>query len=566
MGRDQPVRIGTDPPPETAGMSKRTKLLIFQLVPVVAVCGFMFFFGLNAFGLLGADEPRYAQIGREMFSRHDWVVPTLNGQPWLEKPVLLYWGEMVSYSIFGVHDWAARVPSAVFAAALVIVVLVFMRRFRPGRELDAALITASCVAMIGFGRGASTDMQLSAPFCVAMMAWWAWHETGRKVWLVAFYALLAVGALAKGPISPALAILIVGAYALLRREGRIFWRSLWAPGFLIFFATALPWYVAVQIKVPQFFRVFFLQHNLERFSTNLYQHSQPFWYYIPVFLLAVLPWTVFSAAAVWETLGRGWKLARPGSEEPENRQGTVDWLAQFLLLWILVPIVFFSISRSKLPGYILPAIPPAALLTAAYVRGLHESGRIRLMLHSLVCGVLMGAALLAPWLLLKLRLTGQALVWAAGITAIVALTVLLTVRYRGLRVLPFVTLIPVILALGFLLRFTPEQGNPVHGSIIDITQSARSVDLALRHLGVESGPVAIFNVPHQRELEYGLNFYRNQAIVLYTRDPIPEEAHVVIVREGDMDAVQSSVGPRKITAIGDFPPQRLQFFQVSNSK
>jgi 4-amino-4-deoxy-L-arabinose transferase-like glycosyltransferase len=547
-------------------MSGRTKLLIFQLILVVAVSGFMFFFGMNAFGLVGADEPRYAQIGREMFARHDWVRPTLNGQPWLEKPVLLYWGEMVSYSIFGVHDWAARVPSAIFATALVIVVLFFMRRFRPGSQLDAALITASCVAMIGLGRGASTDMQLSAPFCAGMMAWWTWHETGRKLWLGVFYALLAIGALAKGPVSPVLAILIVGSYASLRREGKIFLRSLWVPGFLIFFAIALPWYTAVQIKVPQFFRVFFLQHNLERFGTNLYQHSQPFWYYIPVFLLAVVPWSVFSATAVWKSLCDGWKLLRSGHDEPETRHGTEDWLAQFLLSWILAPIVFFSISRSKLPGYILPAIPPAALLTAAYIHGLREPGRIKLMLHSLLCGVLMGGALLAPWLMLKLHLTGEILVRAAGITAIFAVTVLLTVRYRGLRVLHFITLVPVILALAFLLRFVPEHANPVHGSIIDITQSARSVDLELRHLGAETAPIAIFNVPHQRELEFGLNFYRNQPIKLYTRDPIPEDAHVVIAREGDADAVQSSVGTRKITPLGDFPPQRLQFFRVSNSK
>src|ERR1051326_4368039 len=198
-------------------MSRSTKLLLLQFLVVLPVCGFLFFFGLGAFGVVGWDEPRYAQIGREMLARHDWIVPTLNGQPWLEKPVLLYWGEMTSYSIFGVHDWAARIPSALFAAALVIVVLFFMRRFRPGSELDAALITASCVAMIGLGRGASTDMQLSAPFCAGMMAWWTWHETGRKLWLAVFYALLAIGTLAKGPVSPALAILIVGAYASLRR-------------------------------------------------------------------------------------------------------------------------------------------------------------------------------------------------------------------------------------------------------------------------------------------------------------------------------------------------------------
>ncbi|MGH9568160.1 MAG: ArnT family glycosyltransferase, partial [Candidatus Angelobacter sp.] len=211
-------------------MNKGVKVLVLQLAAVIAACAFFFFFGLGAFGLVGADEPRYAQIAREMLARHDWIVPTLNGQPWLEKPVLLYWREMVAYSLFGVHDWVARLPSATFAAGLALAVFFFVRRFRRASELDAALITISSVAVIGFARGASTDMQLSAPFCVAMLAWWAWHDTGEKVWLAASYALLALGALAKGPVSPGLAVLIVGAYAWLRRDARIFTRTLWLPG------------------------------------------------------------------------------------------------------------------------------------------------------------------------------------------------------------------------------------------------------------------------------------------------------------------------------------------------
>src|SRR5690349_22436885 len=111
-------------------MSDRNKLLAVQLVLVLGVCGFFFFFGLGAFGLLGADEPRYAQIAREMLARHDWIVPTLNGNHWLEKPVLLYWKAIDSYMLFGVSDWAARVPAAANATALVLAIFFFMRRFR----------------------------------------------------------------------------------------------------------------------------------------------------------------------------------------------------------------------------------------------------------------------------------------------------------------------------------------------------------------------------------------------------------------------------------------------------
>ncbi len=139
-------------------------------------CGLLFFFGLGYFGLVGADEPRYAQVAREMLARHDWITPTLGGLPWLEKPIFYYWQAMVSFSMFGVSDWAARLPSAVDATILIVGIYLFLRRFCRGYELDGALITASSAAVIGFARAASTDMPLAAMFGVAMLTWYAWYE------------------------------------------------------------------------------------------------------------------------------------------------------------------------------------------------------------------------------------------------------------------------------------------------------------------------------------------------------------------------------------------------------
>src|SRR5258708_34124714 len=124
-------------------MNPRGSGLSAQLIIVLVACAFLFFFGLGAFGLVGADEPRYAQIAREMLARHDWIVPTLNGAPWLEKPALLYWKMMNSYAIFGISDWAARVPAAFHATPLVLGIFFFMRRFRFATGLDAAMIAAS---------------------------------------------------------------------------------------------------------------------------------------------------------------------------------------------------------------------------------------------------------------------------------------------------------------------------------------------------------------------------------------------------------------------------------------
>ncbi len=547
-------------------MTDRTKLLLLQLALVLGVCGFFFFFGLGAFGLVGADEPRYAQITREMFARHDWIVPTLNGAPWLEKPVLLYWKVMNSYSIFGVHDWAARIPSAVHATALMLAIFFFMRRFRFGSELDAALITASSAGMIGFGRGASTDMLISAPFALAMLSWWTWHETGKKLWLAAFYGLLAVGALAKGPVAPALAVFVVAAYAVLRREGKIFVRSLWAPGFLLFFAIAAPWYFAVQSKVPQFFHTFFIDQNLQRFGTNLYRHSQPFWYYIPVLLLTTLPWTIFAVVAMVDAgkqcfarvRGRTDEIAEVATPEPSQ-----DWLPCFLLLWIAVPIVFFSISRSKLPGYILPSVPAVAILTADYLRRSAVISRLKVSLHALLCGVLLVAALMAPFAMVKQQPARAIQLVVAIAGAVIAMMVMLMVRRQGPRVLHFVTLVPTILAVAFLLR----PAAPV----IDQVQSARAVQERLAQLGASDGLVAVFNV--KRDVAYGLNFYRNQPIPYYESDGpadlpsgIPTEKHVVVAKEGSGDAIQALVGERRVLRLGGFPQQHLEFFRVAGER
>lgn len=541
-------------------MTDRNKLLLLQLGLVLGVCYFFFFFGLSAFGLVGADEPRYAQIAREMLARHDWIVPTLNGKPWLEKPVLFYWKAMNSYRFLGVYDWAARVPAAAHATALVLAVFFFMRRFRFTSELDAAMITASSAGMIAFGRGASTDILISTYFAIAMLSWWAWRQTDKKLWLLLFYAFLGFGALAKGPVAPALAVLVVGAYAVLRRDGKIFLRTLSVPGFLLFFAIALPWYLAVEQKVPQFFRVFFIEHNLERFGTNLYQHAQPFWYYIPVFVLATLPWTVFALPALVEAGRSAIQRLRFNSEPPPDPD---DGLPSFLFVWTLVPIIFFSISRSKLPGYILPAIPATALLTADYLHRARAVSRLKIALHALVCAVLLVGALIAPFAMVKLpppSWMGYSMAVTGGV---IAFMVLLMVRREGVRVLHFVTLVPTILAVAFLLR-------PA-AAVIDKTQSARPIAEELSRRVPADLPVATFNV--KRDIAYGLNFYRNQPISHYEQEGpadlpagIPAGRHIVVARKGSLGAVQAVAGDRSVMSIGEFPPRQLEFFLVDAAR
>ncbi len=278
-----------------------------------------------------------------MLARHDWITPTLGGEPWLEKPALYYWQTMLAYSIFGVSDWAARLSSAVDATLMVVAVYLFLRRFRFGFHLDGALITASASGVIGFARAASMDMPFTAMFSIAMLAWYAWYESANKRFLAAFHVGLGLAMLAKGPVAPFLAAIILAAFAAAKGDYRLIRRTFWIPGLVLFGVVALPWYVAVQLRNPEFFRVFILQHNLERFGKDLFHHAQPFWYFLPVVLLGLVPWTMFVVAALVEII-RSWVT------EKREIFPSEDALRVFLLIWFFVPVVFFSFSASKLPG------------------------------------------------------------------------------------------------------------------------------------------------------------------------------------------------------------------------
>ena len=374
---------------------------LFIFTPFFLFYGLVPVFGGDGLGLVGADEPRYAQIAREMLFRHDYVTPVLWGHPWLEKPALYYWRAMFAFLEFGVHDWAARLPSASFAFILVALIFLHLRRFRPGSQLDAALITASCAGIVGFARGASTDMQMAAPFCIGMLGWYAWYETDRKFWLFDLYFFVGVAPLAKGPVAPAIAGCIIFSFAALRKEWSLLRRTIWIPGVLLYFAMVLPWFIAVQRRNPDFLRIFFLEHNLERFTTNRFMHDHPIWYYLPILVLGLMPWTVIALRALTVAIQQSiaeWRSRR----SKHHYMGHARWgdaFPEFLVLWTLFPILFFSLSRSKLPGYILPSIPPLTILTGDYINRIRDRGLNiwLLFLHAALSAVTVMLVLLLPW-------------------------------------------------------------------------------------------------------------------------------------------------------------------------
>ena len=519
---------------------------------LIGFCAFLFFFGLNYFGLIGADEPRYAQIAREMLVRHDWITPVLGGKPWLEKPVLYYWQAMLAYSIFGVSDWAARIPSAVDATLLVIAVYFFLRRFRPGFQLDGALMTASAAGMIGLARAASTDMPLAAALSFAMLAWYAWHESGKQAYLSGFYVFVGLGTLAKGPVAVFLAALIIFLYAAAAGEYRLAWRTFWIPGIVLFCVVALPWYIAVQLRNPEFFRVFILQHNLARFSTDVFHHEQPFWYFLVVILFALVPWTIFAALAVWETLRAWWTESRTLFESE-------DKFNVFLVVWLVVPVIFFSLSRSKLPGYILPAVPAGTLLVAEYVRH-HVAGDDQPPLAAIILHSSVGVLPIVPGLMIQYILVqrhvpgGTDFLMSSGVALALGVGIALTLRSKlGFRMLRFVTLVPVILTVAAVLK--------IGGNTLDETLSAGPLAREIARVEAGNLPTAIFQVP--REIEYGLTFYRNQAIDSYDRGQIPPRDHLLVTSEGFKPETSKLLEGRRVSFLGNFRPQHLEYYWVS---
>ncbi len=530
-------------------MNMRTRTDVLLLV---AFCGFLFFYGLGAFGLLGADEPRYAQVAREMLDRHDWVTPTLQGKPWLEKPPLYYWQAMLAFSVYGVNDRAARMPAALDAVLLIAAVYLFLRRFRPGSEIDGALIAAGCAGTIGFARAAATDMPLAAMFAIAMLAWYAWYESRARLYLAAFYIFVALGTLAKGPVAPFLAGVILLIFAGLKRDWRILLRTLWIPGIVLFLVVAMPWYVAVQLRNPEFFRAFILEHNLARFGHDIYHHREPFWFYLPVLLLSLMPWTVWAVAAAVERVRLVW------SEGKNASSGDEDSWQLFLLIWLLVPVLFFSASQSKLPGYILPAIPAGALLVSDYlaIRKERESKISPWLagLHAALCGLLVFGALATPGIILNHRL-----VWGTGSYIGLAVAAVVTVGVAGallsrasLRWLRFATMVPVVIGVGAILRLASP--------MVDATLSARPIAQAIQGFSQEAVPIGVYHL--NRSQEYGLEFYLNRDVQHYGLGQVPQEGHVLITARNTIGQVAGSLPTRKVSLLTTINAQKLDLYWV----
>lgn len=357
---------------QLSALAKRAWLLLF-----IAIAGF-YLWGLGSFPLVGPDEPRYAEVAREMLVRRDFITPTLGGLPWFEKPPLLYWMMMLSYRVLGVSEYAARLGPAI--CGLLTGVFVYWI----GSEIDkvnrngsrdgeahvksaaagrwSALIWLSSSGAIALSRGASFDIVLTMTVSGALAFFFAYDvrtpirgdgvRTGSTL-LAGFYLFAGLSLLAKGLIGFVIIFGVVAIYFVARRESwpsRFVKSLVW--GIPLSLVIAGIWYGPMIAKHGwTFIDQFIIQHHFARFVTNKYHHPGPIYFYLPVLVGLTLPWTIVLAASFISARRWSWR-----------GQLTLDRARVFALVWLLVPLVFFSFSGSKLAAYILPALPAAALL------------------------------------------------------------------------------------------------------------------------------------------------------------------------------------------------------------
>jgi 4-amino-4-deoxy-L-arabinose transferase-like glycosyltransferase len=363
--------------PDSQPLSSTARILWIALI--LSTLYFCYFRNLAALGLVGPDEPRYAWIARDMQETGDWITPRLYGKPWFEKPPLYYWSAALSFKLFGVSETTARLPSAISALfATLALAWLALRLYGAETARWLLLLLPTTVGMIGFSHAAATDMPFAATLTIAMVFAAkllnlvpsatpqensGTTSTSSRRSFTSFTSslsftsilcglFLGLATLAKGPVALILSGGAVLLWALFTKRWRDAVRCLHPAAIASFCLIALPWYILCARRNPDFFRVFIIEHNFNRFLTPQFQHVQPFWFYIPILLVAFLPWTpllVVSASFGWFKIWHERKLSPATS---------------LFLCWSLFCLFFFSISKSKLPGYILPGIPAIGILLA----------------------------------------------------------------------------------------------------------------------------------------------------------------------------------------------------------
>jgi 4-amino-4-deoxy-L-arabinose transferase-like glycosyltransferase len=354
---------------------------------LIAVFVFLSLYVLGIRTLVPPDEGRYAEMAREMFASGDWITTRLNGIKYFEKPPLQTWMNALSFAVFGLGDWQARLWTGLCAIGGVLLTgycgsKVFGQRV----GFYAALVLGSCLFWVGGGQFNSLDMGLSGMMTLSLCALLIAQRDGagdaeRRNWMLACWAGMALAVLAKGLIGLVLPGAVLVLYTLITRDWKLWTRLHLAKGLLLFFTIATPWFVLVAMKNPEQPHFFFIHEHWERFFLNTHHREGAWYYFFAILIPGFVPWL----GVLPQSLRLGFKR-EPGLFRPRL----------MALIWAVFIFAFFTKSNSKLPGYILPIFPALALLVASYLDA--GSRRSRMFNAGLMAAIGVGLLVMAPFL------------------------------------------------------------------------------------------------------------------------------------------------------------------------
>ncbi len=329
---------------------KKNNFWILDFFLLALFTGSLFFIYLGSRPLTVPDEGNYAEIIREMAASRNWITPYLNEIKFFEKPILLYWLGTIAIKIGGVSIWSLRSVNAVLALFLCLFTYFTGRKiYNRKTGILSALILSTTLLFFIFAQNITTDMPVAVFTTITL---WCFllgvHAQNRARFLYLTLAAASSGfaVLSKGLIGIILPAMIILFWMIWVKEYKLLKKVYFTWCIFIFLSIALPWHLIVTLKNPEFLYIYFFKHHLLRFATKTVGHPEPFWFYLPVLCMGFFPWIVFLPKTI--------QYARSKNDN-------------FLLIWAMVILIFFTIATSKLTSYILPAIPPLALLTAKYI-------------------------------------------------------------------------------------------------------------------------------------------------------------------------------------------------------
>ncbi|HSN20398.1 MAG TPA: phospholipid carrier-dependent glycosyltransferase [Usitatibacter sp.] len=309
--------------------------------------------------LANPDEGRYSEISREMALSGDWVTPRLNGIKYFEKPPLQYWATAAIFKAFGESEVTARLYVALCGLFTLLVAAYASRRLgTPETRMGTALALLSSPYFMALGTIVTLDMGvtlwITATFCAFILAEQAAERgsASARGWIAAAWACMALAVLSKGLIGIVFIAAAVFFHCVLRRDLSVLKRLGWGYGVPIFLVIAAPWFVAVSMRNPEFARFFFIHEHFQRFLTHEARRVEPWWFFLPIVALGFLPWTFAMPAAIVHA----WRAEAGRRFQP----------LRVALLWCAFVVLFFSVSGSKLPAYVLPVFPVLAIVLARY--------------------------------------------------------------------------------------------------------------------------------------------------------------------------------------------------------